>query len=67
VDPNPDSDQYVFEPPGSGSGFFYQRAKIVRKTLIPTVLSFIYEFLSKKIDVNVLSKRNKQKNLGEKK
>jgi hypothetical protein len=43
VDPDP----YVFGPPGSGSvnqrhgsrsGSFYRQAKIVRKTLIPTVL-----------------------------
>ncbi len=41
------SDPYVFGPPGSGSesvsqrygsGSFYHQAKIVRKTLIPTVL-----------------------------
>jgi hypothetical protein len=40
-------DPYVFGPPGSvstsqryrsGSGSFYHQAKIVRKTLIPTVL-----------------------------
>jgi hypothetical protein len=47
-DPNPDpSDPYVFGPPGSGSisqwygsgsRSFYHHAKIVRKTLIPTVL-----------------------------
>ena len=51
-DPHPDSkDPYVFGPPGSGSrsistrygsgfgsGSFYNQAKIVRKTLIPTVL-----------------------------
>jgi hypothetical protein len=46
--PDPDPpDPHVFGPPGSdsisqryasGSGFFYQQAKIVRKTLIPTVL-----------------------------
>jgi hypothetical protein len=46
ADPNPDQD--VFWPPGSGSisqrygsgsgsGSFYHHAKIVRKTLIPTV------------------------------
>ncbi len=38
-DPHPDpdpSDPHVFGPPGSGS--FYQPAKIVRKTLILTVL-----------------------------
>ncbi len=34
-DPNPDpQDPHVFGPPG----YFYQQAKIVRKTLIPTVL-----------------------------
>jgi hypothetical protein len=48
VDPDPDPpDPHVFGPPGSGStlqrygsgsGFFYQHAKIVRKTLIPTIL-----------------------------
>jgi hypothetical protein len=49
-DPNPDLDllnPHVFGPPGSGStsqrygsgsGSFYHQAKIVRKTLIPTVL-----------------------------
>jgi hypothetical protein len=38
-DPNPDPpDPHVFGPPGSGSGSFYQHAKIVRKTLIPTIL-----------------------------
>jgi hypothetical protein len=50
ADPNPipDSDPpdpHVFGPPGSGSisqrygsGSFYHLAKIVRKTLIPTIL-----------------------------
>jgi hypothetical protein len=46
ADPNP-SDPYVFGPfgsgsisqrYGSGSGSFYHQSKIVRKTLIPTVL-----------------------------
>jgi hypothetical protein len=36
--------------------------KIVRKTLIPTILLF-FDFLSVKIDVNVPSKSNKQKKL----
>jgi hypothetical protein len=70
-----DPDPYVFGPSGSvnhrnGSGSFYNQAKIVfffqakivRKTLIPTVLSFLYDFLSLKKDVNVPSKNNKQKN-----
>ncbi len=36
-DPNLDlPDPLISRPPGSGS--FYQRARIVRKTLIPTVL-----------------------------
>jgi hypothetical protein len=40
ADPDPNPDLYVFGPPGSGYGFgsFYHQAKIVRKTLIPTVL-----------------------------
>jgi hypothetical protein len=40
-DPNPDPnppDPYVFGPPGSRSGSLYHHAKIVRKTLIPTIL-----------------------------
>jgi hypothetical protein len=56
-DPKPDpSDPYVFGPCGSGSRFvsqngsgsrsFYHQTKIVRKTLIPTVLtSFFYFYL----------------------
>jgi hypothetical protein len=47
-----DLDPDVFEPPGSGftserygSGPFYHQAKIVRKTLIPTVLSFVTSLL----------------------
>jgi hypothetical protein len=31
-------DPHVFVPPGSGSKYFYHHAKIVRKTLIPTIL-----------------------------
>jgi hypothetical protein len=42
-DPDPDPpDPHIFGPPGSGSGSgsgsFYHPAKIVRKTLIPTIL-----------------------------
>jgi len=59
-DPNPDPlDPHVFGPPGStsqrygsGSGFFYHQAKIVRYTLIPTVLCLLFDFLSLKNDVN---------------
>ncbi len=39
---DPDPDLHVFGPHGSGSGSasgsFYHHAKIVRKTLIPTIL-----------------------------
>jgi hypothetical protein len=59
-DPNPDPDPHVFGPPGSGS--FYHLAKIVRKTLTPTILC-LFDFLSLKNDVNVASKSNKQKKL----
>jgi hypothetical protein len=50
ADPDPDlQDPHVFGPPESGSGFisqrygsgfgyFYHQAKIIRKTLIPTAL-----------------------------
>ncbi len=43
------------------SGSFYHQAKIVRKTLIPTVLWLLYDFLSLKNDVNVPVTSNKQK------
>ncbi len=39
-----DPDPYVFGLPNLGS--FFHQAKIVGKTLIPTVLSLIYDFLS---------------------
>ena len=63
ADPNPDPpDPYVFGPPGSGS--FYHRAIIVRKTLILTILlGTLFDFLSLKNDVNVASKSYKQKKL----
>jgi hypothetical protein len=66
--PDPDPpDSLVFGPPGSESGSISQRygfgsgsgsgsgqkAKIVRKTLIPTVLWLILDFLSLKNDINV--------------
>jgi hypothetical protein len=47
---------------GTGTGSRYQQAKILRKTLIPTVL----RRLSLKNYVNVPSKSSKQKNLGKK-
>ncbi len=61
-DPDP-SDPYVFGPPGSGSisrhgsGSFYHPEKIVRNTLIPTVLRLLFDFLSLKNDVYVPSKK----------
>jgi hypothetical protein len=49
-------DPYVFGPLRSGfistryrSGSFYHQAKIVRKTLIPTICDFFYDFLSLKM------------------
>jgi hypothetical protein len=60
-DPNPDPpDPHVFGPPGSGSGSisqryesgsgsFYQQAKLIKKTLIPTALRFLFDFLSLKM------------------
>ncbi len=57
-----DPDPYDFGPPGFGfgsasqrygSGPFYHQAKIVRKTLIPTVLWLLFDFLSLKNDENV--------------
>jgi hypothetical protein len=49
---------------GSGAKSFYIQAKIVRKTLIPTVLLLLFDFLSLKNDVNEASKStgNKQNN-----
>ncbi len=47
---------------GTDPGSFYHQAKIVRQTLIPTVLWFLFVFLSLKNNVNVPSKSNKQKN-----
>jgi hypothetical protein len=52
----PDPDPHVFGPPGS---FFHQAEKIVRKTLIPTVLCLLLDLLFLKSDVNVASKSNK--------
>ncbi len=73
--PDPYPDPHVYGPPGSwsesisqgygsgsGSGSFHQQAKMVRKTLIPTVLWLLLDFLSLKNDVNVPSKSNKQEN-----
>ncbi len=68
------ADPDVFRPPGSGftsqrygfgsgSGSLYHQAKVVSKTLIPTVLWLLFNFLSMENDVNVPSKINKQKNL----
>jgi hypothetical protein len=70
----PDLDPHDFGPPGSrfvgqryrsgsGSGFFQHQAKIVRKAFSSIVFRLIFDFLSLKNDVNVPSKRNKQKKL----
>jgi hypothetical protein len=54
ADPVPNPEPRVFGPSGSGS--FYHKAKIVRKTLISTVLcDFLLTFLSLKNDGNVPS------------
>jgi hypothetical protein len=73
--PNPDPyppDPHVFGPPGSGSvsqrygsgsgsGSFNHQAKKIRKTLIPTALPLLFEFLSLKMMhmylQNVISKK----------
>jgi hypothetical protein len=47
---------------GFGSGSFHHQAKIVRKTLISTVLRLLYD-LSLKNDLDVPSTRNKQKKI----
>jgi hypothetical protein len=44
ADPDPHDTWYVFRPSGS----FYQQAKIVRKTLIPTVFDFFMTFFLRK-------------------
>jgi hypothetical protein len=56
-DPNPDPpDPHVFGPPGS----FYHQAKKVRKTLIPTALRLLFDFLSLKIMYMYLQKVKSQ-------
>ncbi len=69
ADPEPNPGRYAFGPHGSGSistyevrygsgsRSFYDQAKIVRKTLIPTVLWLPYDFLSLKNDVNDFEKQ----------
>jgi hypothetical protein len=57
LDPDPDPLRKRY-----GSGSFYHQAKIVRKTLIPTALQLLFDFLSLKNEVNVPSKTYKQKN-----
>jgi hypothetical protein len=42
-----------------------QKYRVVGKTLIPTHLRLLYDFLSLKNDVNVVSKSNKPKNLAD--
>jgi hypothetical protein len=53
-DPNPDPLVRGMDPD--------HQAKIVRKTLIPTVLLLLFDFLSLKNDVNVPSESNMKKN-----
>ncbi len=69
---NPAPDTHIVGPPGTGSGStsqrygsgsFYHNVKIIRKTLIPTILNLdsyyfvtLFNFLSLKNDVNVPSK-----------
>ncbi len=70
LDPNPDPDPHVFGPCGSGSGStsqrygsgsFYYKAKIVKKTLISTVLWRLFDLLPLKNYVKVPSKSNVEK------
>ncbi len=51
----------------SGTGSFHQQEKIWRKTSPSSVVWPFYDYLSVKNDVNIPSKRNKHKNLEEKK
>jgi hypothetical protein len=60
LDPDPDPLVRGMDPGGSGS--FYHQANILRKTLIPTVLGLLFDFLSLKNYVNVPSKSNNWKN-----
>jgi hypothetical protein len=55
---DPDPDPLIRGTYRYGSGSFYHHAKIVRKTLIPTVFRLLFYFLSLKNDVNVPSKSN---------
>ncbi len=57
LDPDPDPLVRGMDPDPS-----IIKQKIVRKTLIPTALRLLFDFLSSKNDVNVPSKSNKQKN-----
>ncbi len=59
--PDPDPLVRVMDPDPDPS--IIKNATIVRKTLIPTILWTIFDFLSLKNDVNVPSKSNKQKKL----
>ncbi len=60
-DPGPSDPFVLFSGYGSGSGSFYHQAKIVRKTMIPSALWLLFDFISMKNDVDVPSKSNKQK------
>jgi hypothetical protein len=58
------TDPLVSQRYGSGSGSFYLQAKIVRKTLISTVLLLLFYFSPLKNDVKVPSKINCNKRMG---
>jgi hypothetical protein len=59
--PAPDPDPLVRGMnPAPDPSMIYHQAKIIRKTLIPTVLRLLLEFSSLKNDVNVPSKSNEQ-------
>jgi hypothetical protein len=73
---DPDPDPHVFGTPGpastsqrygsgsgSGPGSFYHHAKIIRKTLKSYYFVTLFDFLSLKNNVIILSKSNKQKKL----
>jgi hypothetical protein len=80
ADPDPNPDPHVFGPPGSGSGSisktkrygpgsgsFYHQTKMVTKTLIPTALGLLFDFLSLKMMKMYLQEVKSKKNFYNKK